>query len=454
MAISRSKMSKLKDSAILTLNDFSRIKETSKPLSIYSSTASNLNQDNETFFQKALHHKNKILSYDKQKKTLDRLKTYDGRKENDPYNKVSRTDDAVQAMDKMCLNAKVYTVRDQQRKERKVLDDLYKKKEMKLDLMQEMERLKEMKRVEDMENDLKKMRQAGNKIVLQQIKDNELARIKQKEIEEKERLELLKRIEEENEKERQKNKLKAIENEKKLKESLEANRQAILLKQKKLQEEREEEYRIQIYNNQKAEREEKLFQEKKRLEKEKEMELQKMREKQEKAQDKRAELDAIIAKRAEEEKEMRERQKEKEELIFKQKKIEELLKANARQKLDKEIQLAEEAKKEQEEFMRIIKEHEKEIIASREREKNRIKKLLDHNRDLRIQIAEKEEKERMLRREVLEEGRKIRQNNDDYMDNIEQIRRDKIQKLRQMNINEKYIVPLERFSLKDLASSF
>ena len=447
-------MSKLKDSAILTLNDFSRIKETSKPLSIYTSTVSNLNQENDTFFKKALHHKNKIMAYDKQKKAYERLNTYDGRKVNDPYNRVSRTDDAVQAMDKMCLNAKVYTVRDQQRKERKVLEEIYKKKEAKLDLMQEMERLKEMKRVEDMENDLKKMRQAGNRVVLQQIKDNELARIKQKEIEEKERLELLKKIEEENEKEKQKNKLKAIENEIKLKESLEANRQAILLKQKKIQDEREEDLRIQRYNVQKAQREEQLFQEKKKLEKEKEMELQKMREKQEKVQDKNAELDAIRAKRAEEEKEMRERQKEKEELIIKKKKIEELLRANARQKLDKEIQLAEEAKKEQEEFTRIIKEHEKEIIASREREKDRIKKLLDHNRDLRIQIAEKEEKERIHKREILEEGRKIRQNNDDYLDNIEQIRRDKINKLRQMNINEKYIVPLERFSLKDLASSF
>ena len=212
-------MSKLKDSAILTLNDFSRIKETSKPLSIYTSTASNLSKDNENFYMKALHHKNKILSYDKQKKIRERLNTYDGSKLDDPYNKVSRTDDAVQAMEQMCLNAKVYTVRDQQKKERKLLDDMYKKKEAKLDLMQEMERLKEMKRVEDMENDLKKMRQAGNKIVLQQIKDNELARIKQKEVEEKERLELLKRIEEENEKDREKNRLKAIENEKKLKES-------------------------------------------------------------------------------------------------------------------------------------------------------------------------------------------------------------------------------------------
>ena len=305
-------MSKLKDSAILTLNDFSRIKEKSKPLSIYASTESNLNSDNDTFLKKALYHRNKIISYDKKKKKYERLNTYDGRKINDPYKKVSKTDDAVQAMDKMCLNAKVYTVRDQQRKERKILEDIYKKKEAKLDLMQEMERLKEMKRIEDMENELKKMRLAGNKVVLQQIKDNELARIKQKEIEEKERIELLKRIEAENEKERQKNILKAIENEKKLKESLEANRQAILLKQKKIQEEREEELKIERYNKLKAEREEQLYQEKKKLEKEKEFELQKMREKQEKAQDKRAELDAIRAKRAEEEKEIKERQKEKE----------------------------------------------------------------------------------------------------------------------------------------------
>ena len=42
-------MSKLKDSAILTLNDFSRIKEKSKPLSIYTSTATNLTKDNENF---------------------------------------------------------------------------------------------------------------------------------------------------------------------------------------------------------------------------------------------------------------------------------------------------------------------------------------------------------------------------------------------------------------------
>ena len=183
------------------------------------------------------------------------------------------------------------------------------------------------------------------------------------------------------------------------------------------------------------------------------MELQKMREKQEKAQDKQAELDAIRAKRAVEEKEVKERKKEKEELILKQKKIQDLLIANARQKLDKELQLAEEAKKEQEEFERIIKEHEKDIEATKEKERIKLKKLLDHNKDLRIQIAQKEERERLHQREILEEGRKNKQKNDIYSECIEAIRKDKIKQLRDMNINEKYIVPLKTFSINNLYSA-
>ena len=50
---------------------------------------------------------------------------------------------------------------------------------------------------------------------------------------------------------------------------------------------------------------------------------------------------------------------------------------NAKQKLDKEIQLAEETKKEKEKFMLIIKEHLKEMKLSKEKERDRIKKKND-----------------------------------------------------------------------------
>ena len=451
-------MAKLKDSAILTLNDFVRIRENSKPLPVYSTTVCHTDfpksrDFDETSYKKALYHKNKIIEYDKQKRAYEQLHTYEGNKSNDPYSKVSRHDDALQAMDRMCLYAKVSTVRDKQRQERKIMEEMYKKKEAKLDLMQEMERLKEMKRIEDRENELFKVRQQGNKVILDQIEQNKLERLKQKEIEEKERIELLKKIEKENEEEKRLNMLKAIENEKKLKESLEANRQAILAKQKRIQEEKEEDLKIEKYNIEKAIKEEQLFQEKKRLEHEKELELQKMREKQEKAQDKQAELDAIRARRAVEAQGAKERKREREELIIKQKKIQDLLEANAKQKLDKEAQLVEEAIKEKEEFDRIIKEYQKEMQASKERERIKIKKMLDHNADIRIQIAQKEERERLNKREILEEGRKNKQKNDIYSESIEAIRKDKIRQLREMNINEKYIVPLERFSIKDLYSA-
>ena len=147
-------MSKLKDSAILALNDFVRIRENSKPIPTFtsSSTLSNLPFSprnlgfDETRYQKALYHKNKIIEYDKKKKAYEQLHTYEGNKANDPYSKVSRHDDALQAMDRMCLYAKVSTVRDMQLKEKKKMEENYKKKEAKLDLMQEMERLKEMKK--------------------------------------------------------------------------------------------------------------------------------------------------------------------------------------------------------------------------------------------------------------------------------------------------------------------
>jgi hypothetical protein len=180
------------------------------------------------------------------------------------------------------------------------------------------------------------------------------------------------------------------------------------------------------------------------------MELQKLREKQEKAQDNQEILDAIRAKRAFDDENRKQRQKEKEELIIKEKRKQDMIEANNRQKLDKEMQLVEQAKKEKEEFDRIIKEHQKEIEEEKIREKIKHEALMYHNADLKRQIADKEEKEKINRREILEEGRKDRQKLDQYERSIEAIRRDKIQSLRDMNIDEKYIVPLRKFNLSDL----
>ena len=77
--------------------------------------------------------------------------------------------------------------------------------------------------------------------------------------------------------------------------------------------------------------------------------------------------------------------------------------------------------------------------------------MLEHNADLQKQIIEKEERNRVYKREILEEGRKDQQRRDQYMRSIEMLKRDKIKSLQDMNIDEKYIVPLKKFDLKDLS---
>jgi hypothetical protein len=115
----------------------------------------------------------------------------------------------------------------------------------------------------------------------------------------------------------------------------------------------------------------------------KEKEIQKMREKQEKAKDKQSELDAIRAKRAYEEAERQARLRERQEIITKQRKIDELLEANERQKMDKELKLAEQAKSEQEEYNKIIDKQIIDLNNEKRKEEERVQMRYDHNYELR-----------------------------------------------------------------------
>ena len=448
-------MNILKDSAILSLKDFNRIKSNSYFPSLTSDnntiSKSSLSPEikNQIHLTKALEHKKKLLEYDRYKKEYNDNLARELNKKIERYPGVADGDEVVRAMDKMCLYAKVSTIRDRQLKERKEMEDIFRKKEEKIDLMVEIERLKGLKAQEEKEKVLQKLKQDGKKVILEQIADNEKERLRQKEIEEKEKMQLLKRIEEERKKEEELNLKRKIENEKRVKESIEANEKAILAKKERILAEREEDLKLERYNKEKYRKEEEAYQEKKRLEHEKELELQKLREKQEKAQDNQEILDEIRAKRSFDEANMKERKKEMEDLIMKEKRLKDLIAENNKQKLSKEIQLAEEAQKEKEEFERIIKEHLKEIEINKEKERIKRLKLLEHNSDLKRQIIEKEERERVNRRETLEEGRKDQQVRDQYAKSIDAIKRDKIKYLRDMNIDEKYIAPLRKFNLKN-----
>ena len=78
--------------------------------------------------------------------------------------------------------SKVASIRDLQKEEHKRMEKNFKEKEAKLDLMMELERLKELKFQEDKEKVEKLKRYAGAQVIIQQIKEKEMKRLQEKEI--------------------------------------------------------------------------------------------------------------------------------------------------------------------------------------------------------------------------------------------------------------------------------
>ena len=454
--ISREKAHVLKDSAIMSLNDFYRIREsaltmptpynTSKsptPLKTITST-----DTTNSFMQRALEHKNKILSYDRNNiKQYNPLLTYENKKITDPYTIVDKNDDAIKDLNILCKYAKIATIRDKQLDERKMMENLYKDKEKKLDLMMELERLKEIKFVEDREKETKKLNNERQQIIIDQILDNERVRIKKREMIEKEKLQMKLQLEKFEEEEK-----KRILHEKQLKEQiikqcLDVDKYAILLKQKKKIEEKEEELKDAKYNIEKAKKEEEYLKEKKRIALEKEKEIQLMREKQKKAQDKQAELDAIRAQRDYDEAERKAILKEKQEEIMKQRKLRECIEDNEMHKKTKEKQMADHLNNEKEEYEKLEKERQRQLEEEKEKQKKKIQLMMENGDFVKNQIQEKAEKDKILMKEKYEEGRKLKQLHDAYYNSIEMIKQQKIAELRALNIKDKYILPVEKYKV-------
>ena len=444
------------DTAYISFYDYERIKKNafvpSKEESLNNEKIKN--EQESTQLAKARALKEKIINYDKNKpkyflsdidkenliernKIVSRAKKY-----------LDENEDVVKEMEKLAFYARVATIRNKQKQEHKIIEQNYKKKEEKLDTMMELDRLKNLKSQQDKEKIREKERKEGCLVIIEQMKKKEMDKIKEKEQKEKEQKELVKYLKKLEDEDNLENERKKLMKEKIAQEIVESNKISILNKQKKLAEEKEEDLRIIKYNMQKAKLEEEKLKEKKRIQEEKEKEVQKLREKQEKAADKMSELDALRAKRAAEEAEREARIKEKNEMIKKRKILEELIQSNNRQKIQKRNQLAEQARQEQAEYERIIKNQLEEMEKEKRIEEERKRMRYENTKDLKKMIKLREEKEKLEAKEVLEEGRKIRQYNDDWKRRMEKIKQEKIQKLKDLNVEPIYIADLERYKIQ------
>ena len=183
------------DTAYLTFYDYERIRKNA----ISPSKEELLNNDRvqkeqeNTQLAKAKALKEKIVNYDIHN---PRIELNDIQRQNIKTNNnllseaqkvLDQNEDCVKEMEKLALYAKVASIRERQLKEHEMMERMYKKKEEKLDTMMELERLKELKQQKDRENNRKKLQRDGCMIIIDQIKQKEYQKIKQREIIEKEK---------------------------------------------------------------------------------------------------------------------------------------------------------------------------------------------------------------------------------------------------------------------------
>ena len=101
----------------------------------------------------------------------------------------------MKKFDQICRKAKVATIWDKQLEERKFMEGMYTNKEKRLDEMMELERLKEIKFIEDRDKFNKKNNVQSQKAVIEQIYNKDVERNKKREEIEREKILMLKQLE-------------------------------------------------------------------------------------------------------------------------------------------------------------------------------------------------------------------------------------------------------------------
>ena len=211
--------------------------------------------------------------------------------------------DLVKYLRGIGARAAAFTIRDQQLNERGAKEARQKAYEDRMDLLMEVDRLRDLKQREDADNLRRKKRVEDRKVITEQIDAIRRKRIleeEQREQESKAMLELIAKYEKEDQEAAA---IQKVEQERARMEVMEANKASIERKHAEKQRDRDEEEAILLYQARKDELMRKREQEEKEIQDEKNRLAKAMLDSQEKIMDNSAELDALRARRYAEAKE-------------------------------------------------------------------------------------------------------------------------------------------------------
>ena len=409
----------------------------------------------ESYYTNSIKLKNKIIEYDKNHNIKRLIKSDEYEKEKEKQNKrilekakreLEENFDEVKQMNSLMLSAQLASIRDKQIEERKRIEQKNKKMEEKIYIMCEIERLKDLNNREKLEKKLNEKKVEGKKELQKQILYNMKLKEEQKKIIQKEYEGNLK-YQEKLKKEDEEKYITLKEKGKKLiKEIIEANKKAAEMKRNKKLKEIEEDQKLMEYNKNKALEEERKLKELKEIQAKKELEIAKIQEKQKRLIDNQSLLDELNMRRAFDAAEKAERKKEEIEMKNKQKKLDEMRSWNKKLMEFKKNIIKEEAEEVKRDFDKTIEKQMKEREIELEKEKKILENLKKYKEDLQKLIISKEEEKKMKQREIIEEGRKIKQNQEEYYNRLKQIKQRKIDELKKMNVPQVYISNLQKYN--------
>ncbi|KAM8854477.1 cilia- and flagella-associated protein 45 isoform 3-T3 [Synchiropus picturatus] len=353
-------------------------------------------------------------------------------------------EEEVKELNKLILGAQCQATRDAQIQEKKVIQQEMTEEEKRLDAMMEVERRKAVEAVEQIEELRRQQRVSGMQQICSQIQE----RLEEKQMEEmskeQERLQIR-----ENQERMNLEDLKALEKKREEQrllhqEVMRINAEAIQAKEQRREEEKLADMREMDYIKKKLEREAEYDAEQRRIKKDKELEIARLRAQQQRARDYKAEQDELRARRNQEAADREWRKKEKELALRKAQEEEKLRAARVEQVHCKEHFLSMEAEREKAEFERLLKVQQEMLARKKVEEGKQRKSMQKHAEAIRQQVKEAEAQALRKRMETFKEGQRLNQDASRKRERLNEVKERKLQELRETGLPEKYCSQVQR----------
>ncbi|XP_026782837.3 cilia- and flagella-associated protein 45 [Pangasianodon hypophthalmus] len=353
-------------------------------------------------------------------------------------------EDEIKKLNELIQGAQCHAVRDVQIQEKKQILSELQEEERRLDAMMELDRRRALEVQEQIDELRKNQRIQGKMCILKQIEERQEEHMLQEELKEQEGQQMLENLEKLQMEELEAMEKRKAEQRRLQLEIMKINEESLLAKERRKEEERLADLRALEYARKKLVREAEYEAEQRRIKKEKEKEVARLRALQERERDHKAEQDALRARRNQEAAEREWRRKEKEQTKKKLEEDERLKAARLEQITHKERMLSIEAGRERAEFERVLRVQQELITREKEKEEKHQQHVLRHAEGVRQQVREREAQTITRRRELFREGEKLDEEARMRRARLDEIKDKKLKELKAAGLPEKYCNDVER----------